>query len=172
MCRAWEEMPQVTVAAIEGFCLGGGVSLAVSCDLRLMGRSAYMRVPELELGFNMSWQTLPRLANLVGPARAKRIVLLAERIGAQEAESWGLADWVVEDGKTLEEARRVARRIAEMPPLPVRMTKQAVNAHVNALNHTASFMDADQFTLTLLTEDHREGLQAFLEKRKAKFKAG
>jgi enoyl-CoA hydratase/carnithine racemase len=170
MCRAWEQMPQVTIAAIEGYCLGGGVSLSVSCDFRVVGQSAQLAVPELKLAMNMSWQTLPRLTNLVGPSRAKRIVLLAEMIAADEALAWGLADWVVEDGQALPHAMAVAQQLAQKPPLPVFMTKKSINAHATALNHLASYMDDDQFTLATLTEDHLEGIAAYIEKRAPEFK--
>ena len=170
LCRAWESMSQVTIAAIEGFCLGGGVSLTVSCDFRVLGESARMSVPELKLAMNMSWQTLPRLTNLVGPARAKRIVILAEMIKAAQALDWGLADWVVEDGKALQKAMSLAEQVAAQPPLPVAMTKQAINAHATANNQLASYMDSDQFTLTLLSQDYMEGITSFFEKRPPKFK--
>jgi len=170
MCRAWERMPQITISAIEGMCIGGGVSLSVACDFRVLRQDAYFLIPELKLGFNMSWQTIPRLTNLIGPARAKRAILLAEKITADQALGWGLADYVASDRAAAEKALSLAEAIGERPPIPVRMTKQAVNAFANAFNETASFMDADQFTLTLLTEDHAEGLTAFLEKRKAHFK--
>jgi len=169
MCRAWEAVPQVTIAAVEGLCLGGGVSLAVSCDFRVLGKGAVLSVPELKLGMNMSWQTLPRLTNLVGPARAKRIVLLAEMIGAKEAEEWGLADWVAEEGQAYHKAMAIAEKVAERPPIPVFMTKESINAHATALNHAASYMDYDQFTLTTLAQDHLEGIAAFFEKRKPVF---
>lgn len=170
MCRAWEAVPQVTIAAIEGYCLGGGVSLAVSCDFRVLGKSARLSVPELKLAMNMSWQTLPRLTNLVGPAKAKRIVILAEMIAADQAEAWGLADWVVDEGRAFDEAMSIAEKIAAQPPIPVLMTKESINVHATALNHVASYMDYDQFTLTTLTRDHLEGGAAFLEKRKPDFK--
>jgi enoyl-CoA hydratase len=170
MCRAWEAVPQVTIAAIEGHCLGGGLSLAVSCDFRVLGKSALLSVPELKLGMNMSWQTLPRLTNLAGPARAKRIVLLSEMIGAKEAEQWGLADWVADEGQAFHKAMTIAEKVSERPPIPVFMTKESINAHATALNHAASYMDYDQFTLTTLAKDHQEGITAFLEKRKPVFK--
>ena len=170
MCRAWEEMPQITVVAIEGHCVGGGVSLAVSCDFRIVGSGSFFRVPELQLGMNMSWQTLPRLVHLVGPARAKRIVLLAERIDAETASNWGLADEITEDGRALNQAVKLAERIAELPPLPAKMTKQSINAIANALDNATSYMDADQFMLCQMTHDQAEAIAAFLEKRKPDFK--
>ncbi len=170
VCRAWEEMPQITITAIEGYCIGGGVSLAVSCDFRIIANNAYFRVPELSLGMNMSWQTLPRLVHLVGPARAKQIVILAEKIDSRTAINWGLAEFLAEDGEALSQAIELANKIAEMPPLPVKMTKQAVNAVTNALDSVASYMDTDQFILCQMTQDHSEALAAFFEKRKGTFK--
>lgn len=170
LCRAWEDVQQVTIAALEGHCIGGGVSLAVSCDFRVMAHGAFFRVPELVLGMNMSWQTLPRLVHLVGPARAKQIVILAEKISSRTALDWGLAEFSAEDGEALSQAVDLANRIADMPPLPVRMTKQAVNAVTNALDSVGSYMDIDQFILCQMTEDHGEALSAFFQKRKGTFK--
>ena len=169
MCQAWENMSQVTIAAIEGYCLGGGVSLTVSCDFRVLGAGARLSVPELKLAMNMSWQTLPRLTNLVGPAKAKRIVILGEMFDAGTALDWGWADWVVEEGRAFEEALAAAEKIAAQPPIPVAMVKEAINVHAAAHNHLASFMDRDQFALTMFSRDHVEGVTAFLEKRAPRF---
>ena len=170
MCRAWEEMAPLTVCAIEGFCIGGAVSLAVSCDFRVLAQGGHMRVPELELGMNMSWQTLPRLTRLVGPARAKEIVILAEPVGAEAALAWGLVERTAADGEALAVALELAGKAAAKPPLPVRMTKQAINAASGALDHASSFMDGDQFALCQLSEDHAEGVAAYLEKLPPIFK--
>lgn len=170
MCRAWEEMEQVTIAAIEGHCVGGAVSLAVSCDFRIIGRGSIFRVPELALGMNMSWQTLPRLVHLVGPERAKEIVILGEKIGSEQALNWGLAGDAADDGRVLAKAVELAKKVAAMPPLPVKMTKQAINEVTNALDRSASYMDTDQFMLCQMTEDHTEAVSAFLSKRKPAFK--
>jgi len=171
MCRAWHEMDQVTIAAIEGHCIGGGAALAVALDFRFCGRSAHFRVPEVELGMNMSWGTIPRMVQLCGPARTKQAVILAsDRIAAAEAHEWGLVEKVCDDGTTLDQAMAFAERIAIQPPIPVRMTKQTVNKIAGALDDLASHMDYDQFTLTSLSEDYREGVAAFLEKRKPRFK--
>lgn len=168
-CRAWEEMGPVTIAAIEGYCIGGGVSLALSCDFRIMAQSAYFRIPEIELGLNYSWGSIPRLLHLAGPARTKQMILLAEKISANTCLAWGLTERVVADGTTLDAAAAMAKKILEKPPIPVAMTKQAVTTIAAALDRAGIYMDADQFLLTTYTDDHREGVTAFLEKRKAKF---
>ena len=128
MCRAWWDMEQVTIAAIEGPCIGGGVALAVSLDFRFCGASAHFRIPEVALGMNMSWGSLPRLLALMGPARTKQAVILAaDRISSAEAHEWGLVEKVVADGQAVPEAMAFAERIAALPPLPVTMTKTSIN---------------------------------------------
>ena len=171
MCKAWHEMDQVTIAAIEGHCIGGGAALVVSLDFRTCGKSAHFRIPEVELGMNMSWGSVPRMLALMGPARTKQAVILAsDRIGAAEALDWGLVENVVEDGQALNAAMEFAERVAQQPPIPVRMTKRTVNRFAHALDDLGAHMDADQNVLTGLTEDYKEGTQAFREKRKPVFK--
>ena len=170
MCAAWERMEQVTIAAIEGFAIGGGAALAVSLDFRICGRGAHFRIPEVELGMNMSWGSIPRMVALMGPARTNQAVILAsDRIQADQALAWGLVEEVVDDGAALDAAMAFAARIAEQPPLPVRMSKTTVNKVAFALADSVSHMDPDQNVLSSLTEDYAEGTRAFREKRKPKF---
>ncbi|MBN1571834.1 MAG: enoyl-CoA hydratase/isomerase family protein [Deltaproteobacteria bacterium] len=170
MCKAWESLDQITIGAIEGFCIGGGVSLVSSLDFRVMAESSYIRVPEISLGMNMSWATLPRLVHLVGPARAKEIVIFAERVYGKDAYDWGFAQRLCPDGKAINEAKKIAGKVSKMPPVPVMMTKQTINALTTALDRTASYMDTDQYILSIMTEDFKEGVAAFMEKRDPKFK--
>jgi enoyl-CoA hydratase/carnithine racemase len=172
MCRAWEELQPLTISAIEGWCVGGGVALAVSTDLRVLGRSSGMYVPEIERGMNMSWGSVPRITNLVGPAKAKRIVVLAEKVMSERAVDWGLADEIAEDGAVLEAAMTMAERAASMPPVALRMCKQDINAYANALAHVSSHSDYDQYALAQSGEDYLEGVNAFLEKREPKYTGG
>ncbi|MBA4393626.1 MAG: enoyl-CoA hydratase [Desulfobacca sp.] len=168
MCQVWQDLPQVTFVAIEGFCIGGAVSLALSCDFRLMAEKAYLRIPEINLGMNYSWGSLPRLVNLVGPAKTKQWVMFAHKVEADEAFQSGFAQWTVPIGKTLEKARELAEKIARKPQSPILMTKQTVNALTTA-NQSIGHMDADQFALTVLSEDFQEGLEAFMSKREPVF---
>jgi enoyl-CoA hydratase len=170
LCAAWEALEPVTIVAIEGWCIGGGMALAVSCDWRVAADNAQLYVPELKLGMNMSWQSVPRFVNLIGPARTKQLLVLAEPLSAEEAKTWGLVDHLAPAGSALAIARELAAKVAAMPPVAVRMIKQAVNTSANALNHATSFMDADQFLLTQGMDDTREGITAFFEKRDAQFK--
>jgi len=169
MCRAWEELEPMTLCAIEGWCVGGGVALAVSCDLRIVGQSSTLYVPEVERGFNMGWGAVPRITNLTGPAKAKRIIVMAEQLNAQRAIDWGLADEIAEDGKVMEKALEMAHHIADLPPTGVRMIKKQINAHANALNATSAALDMEQFALIQGSEDCAEGIASFIEKRAPKY---
>jgi len=171
LSHAWQEMEQITIGAIEGFCIGGGVALAVALDFRVMARDAHLRVPEIGLGMNMSWQSIPRMLHLIGPARTKQAVILAaDRISAVEAHQWGLVEEVADPGKAFETAMAMAAKVAAQPPLSVAMTKLTVNRLTHVLDDLASHMDVDQFALASLTEDHKEGVDAFLGRRKPKFR--
>jgi len=171
MTRAWQDMEQITIGAIEGFCIGGGVALAVALDFRVMARNGHMRVPEVGLGMNMSWQSVPRMLHLMGPARTKQAVILADdRISAEQAYAWGLVEQVADPGNAFDDAMALAAKVAAQPPLSVAMTKLTVNRLTHALDDLTSHMDVDQFALTSTSEDHKEGVAAFLERRKPRFK--
>jgi enoyl-CoA hydratase len=119
----------------------------------------------------MSWGSMPRLLALMGPARTKQAVILAaDRITSSDARDWGLVETVVADGQVLSEAMAFAERIAVLPPLPVTMTKTSINRVAGAFDELAAHMDTDQFALASQTEDHKEGVTAFLERRKPRFR--
>lgn len=169
LCRAWEEIEAVTIVAIEGYCIGGACALALACDFRIMGEGASLRLPEVPLGINMSWNSVPRITTLAGPSRAKRFVIFGEAADAVTSLAWGLADEVTPKGGALAEARRWAEKVCALPPLPARMTKEAVNAQANLAHRAVSFMDRDQYLATSRSKDFGEGVGAFFEKRVAKF---
>lgn len=169
MCQAWEDLAPLTISAMEGWCVGGGVALSVATDLRVISSSGGMYVPEVERGMNMSWGSVPRITNLVGPARAKRIIVLAEKLTAETAVHFGLADELADPGSTLTKALELAQRAAEMPPVALRMCKRDINAYANALAAMASHSDYDDFALTSGSDDGQEGINSFLEKRPPNF---
>lgn len=157
LCRAWEEMPQTTIAAIEGPAVGAGCAIAISCDWRVMAEDAYLYVPEVKIGLTLQWQAIPRLVALVGPARAKRIVMLCEKIGARQALDWGLVEEIAPTGGAVDKALELARAACAMPPVIMTMSKQAINATAHANLHASSFMDAD---LSILVRDTEEAIEA------------
>lgn len=172
MCRAWREIEAVTIAAIEGYCIGGAAALAIACDFRVMAAGSYLRLPEAPLGMNMSWRSIPAIVALVGPARAKRFVMFGEAVDAGTCLDWGFADEMTPLGEALAGARRWAAKVAALPPLPVRMTKEAVNAVVDGGAHASIYMDRNQYLLATSSQDFQEGLAAFREKRPGRFTGG
>ncbi|MBZ4211409.1 MAG: enoyl-CoA hydratase/isomerase family protein [Rhodoferax sp.] len=153
MCQAWQDIPAMTIGAIEGHCIGGGAALAAALDWRVIGSSAWFWLPEIALGLPLGWGALPRLVSLLGPARAKRFIILGERLQGQQALDFGLAEYLVPDGQAEAEALKLAQRVVDLPEVAVTMSKQAVNASANALSHLASHMVSDQLALALASEE-------------------
>ena len=170
LCAAWEELEAMTFVAIEGWCVGGGVALAAAFDLRIAANGATFYIPEIERGMNMSWGSLPRIVNLVGPARAKQMVVLADRVPAQQAHDWGFVQYQTVPGNAFDQAMLLAQRAASMPPVQLRMCKQGINAYANALARATSTMDRDQYLLAQTSADFAEGVNSFLEKRPAQYR--
>lgn len=161
LCQAWEDMPQITVAAMEGLAVGAGCAIALACDWRVLASDAYLYVPEVKIGLNLQWGALPRLVTLVGPSKAKQITLLCEKMDPAMALDWGLIDAIADPGQTAAEATKMAERAASMPAATTRMVKEAVNATANALHRASSFADADQSALTRNYKDAVAAREAF-----------
>ena len=131
----------------RGWCVGGGVALATSCDLRLAETGAKFYVPEVERGLNMSWGSIPRLNALLGPAKTKRLLLLAEILSSPTAKDWGLIDGYLSQNKLKLETVKLAEKASEMPRLPFILTKESINNHANAMARAPSYNDQDIFSL-------------------------
>jgi enoyl-CoA hydratase len=166
MARAWEEVPQITISAIEGYCIGGGLALSAALDWRVIAEDAFVSLPEIALGIPLTWGTIPRLVNLLGPARAKRLTILCERIPAKDALQMGLVDYVVPSGKSLQKAKEVAKQILTLPRHSVRMSKETVNAYVNIGAHATGHMAHDQIALAAASKEARVAREAFAKRRK------
>jgi enoyl-CoA hydratase/carnithine racemase len=165
LCRAWEEMPQITIAAIEGYAVGGGLALSLACDWRVMATDAFVSLPEIALGIPLTWGTIPRLTNLLGPAKAKRLTILCERFGPEDALDMGLIDYVAPKGGALARARDIAAQALAMPAAAVRMSKESVNAAATALNHATGYMAHDQIALAAASAESRAARAAALKRK-------
>lgn len=158
------------IAAVEGYALGGGCELALCCDLIVAGASARFGQPEIRVGIMPGAGGTQRLPRIAGPYRAMKLLLTGEPVGAEEALSMGLVSEVVPDGSALERALAIAQTIASMPPLAVRAIKEAVQAGQNLPLEGALALERKAFQLLFDTEDQKEGMRAFLEKRKPVFR--
>ncbi|MEX0834207.1 MAG: enoyl-CoA hydratase/isomerase family protein [Actinomycetota bacterium] len=163
-------LPQPVIAAISGWCLGGGFELAMAADLRIADDSAEFGLPETGIGIIPSSGGTQRLVRLAGPARAKELILLGKRFGAREALDWGLVNEVVERGAALTRALDLAKELAEMPPLALQVAKQAVDAMSDSSREAGVLIERLAYGTLAQTEDAQEAAVAFTEKRDPKFK--
>ncbi len=169
LCMALEKINAFTICAIEGYCVGGGAAMALSCDMRVAGAGAKFYVPEVLRAMNLGWGAIPRLVNLIGPGRAKEVCILAERVDAESALRLGLIERCVTEGGALDVARQIAAVVAKRPPMATQMIKRSINAYAGAMSEVASFADGDQFLLAATSGDFDEGIASFMEKREPVF---
>lgn len=149
MIDAWQSIPAVTIAAVEGGAVGGGLGLCLACDWRVFARTAWGYVPEVKLGLNYGWGSLPRLTALAGPAKAKWISILCQRHDAAQLHQWNVVEQVAEPGQALQSALALAREVAVLPALAAQMIKKAVNVYSHALGAVASHSDMDDMLVCL-----------------------
>ena len=171
--RWWQaiaDVPQPMIAAVNGFALGGGLELAMCCDIIIAGRSARLGQPEVRVGIMPGAGGTQRLTRAVGKFRAMRMVLTGEVIGAEEAFAMGLVSKVVDDAAVYDSALEMARAIAALPPIAVQQAKEAVILGADASLGTALALERKALQLTFASADKTEGMRAFLEKRKPGFK--
>src|SRR5919112_1126112 len=162
--------PIPTIAAVNGYALGGGCEVALACDIRIAAENAVFGFPEVGLGILPGLGGTQRLPRLIGPALAKELIFTGRRIGAEEAREIGLVNRVVPEGEALKAARELAGEIAANGPLAVRHAKAAANRSTDVDLVSGLEYEADQFALLFATEDAREGMGAFVEKRKPDFR--
>jgi enoyl-CoA hydratase len=163
-----ENMRQVTIAAVNGFALGGGCEIAMACDIRVASENAKFAQPEVGLGTIPGFGGTQRLARLVGKGRAKELIFTTDMIDAQEAYRIGLANKVVPLPELLDKCKEMAKKIMAQSSYAVSLAKTAINAGLDMDLNSGLKLEAALFGLTFATADKKEGMTAFVEKRKEK----
>jgi enoyl-CoA hydratase len=165
-----ESLPKPVIAAINGYALGGGLELAMACDIRIAADTARLGQPEINLGLNPGYGGTQRLPRLVGKGMAKLLILSGDMIDAEEALRIGLVERVVPLAELMAETKALATKLAAKPPLALAACKEAINLGLEADLERGLSIESLEFGVLSTTEDYREGTSAFLEKRKPVFK--
>jgi enoyl-CoA hydratase len=164
-----ETMPKATIAAVNGFALGGGCELALACDFRYASSAAKLGQPEVNLGIIPGWGGTQRLARVCGVGIAKELVFTGRIVGAEEALRIGLVNAVFEPGELLERTLETAGLIASKGPLAIAAAKEATNRALQGAHAENLERESDRFGELFSSADAKEGMTAFLEKREARF---
>lgn len=167
--RLIEEMPKPSIAAINGFALGGGTEISIACDIRIASENAVFGQPEILIGLIPGWGGTQRLPRLVGMGIAKEIILGGGQINAQRAYEIGLVNKVVPQAVLMEETRKLAVKLASMPPFTLKMAKYSINYGYDLALDNAVKLELECCAQCFSTQDQKEGMKAFLEKRKPNF---
>jgi enoyl-CoA hydratase len=165
-----ERMGKPSIAAINGYALGGGCELAIACSMRIASRNALIGQPEVKIGIIPGYGGSQRLPRLIGKGMALEMILSGEPISADDALRWGLVNRVVAPEELLPAARALAQKIIAQAPLAIRYSLEAVNQGAEQPLDQALFLESSLFGMVFATEDMREGTEAFLEKRAPRFK--
>ena len=164
-----ERFPKPVIAAINGFALGGGCELALACHIRIASEKAQLGLPEVTLGIIPGYGGTQRMARLLGKAKAFELICTGDRIGATEAERIGLVNKVVPPDQLMQTAEEMAKKIVSRSPVAVRAAMEAINVGSEMSLEEGQVLESTLFGLMCATEDMREGMSAFLEKRPAQF---
>lgn len=166
-----EEMSKPVIAAINGFALGGGLELAIACDFRIAAEHAELGSPEIALGLIPGWGGTQRLVRLIGLAKAKELVMIpGNRLKADEALKIGLVNKVVHYEKLKDEVREMAKKLCDGPPVAMKYAKNALNFGTQVPLDAGLRLESSLMGLAFSTEDLKEGVEAFMSRRKAEFK--
>jgi enoyl-CoA hydratase len=165
-----ETMRKPTIAAINGFALGGGCELALACDLRYASSTARLGQPEINLGLTPGWGGTQRLARVCGLGFARELILTGRTIDATEALERGLVNAVFEPRELMEKARETARLLASKSPVALAFAKEATNLAFQGDHEDNLSQEVSLFSMLFSTEDAKEGMAAFIEKREPEFR--
>lgn len=168
--RKIELMEKPSIAAVNGFALGGGCELSMACDIRIASNKAKFGQPETGLGVTPGFSGTNRLSRLVGLAKAKELIFTCDIISAEEAFRIGLVNMVVDSEELMDRANEMAAKIISKGQLAIRYSKTAINRSYETDIETGNLIEKDLFGLCFATEDQKEGMRAFVEKRKPDFK--
>jgi enoyl-CoA hydratase len=168
--RQLEILPKPVIAAVNGFALGGGTEITLACDIRFASQKAVFGQPEILIGLIPGWGGTQRLARIVGMGRAKELILGGGQIDAQRAYEIGLVNRVVAPEALMEETLKFARKLAGMPAFAVKMAKHSINFGYDLSLDNACRLESECCAQCFSTDDQKEGMQAFLEKRKPVYK--
>ena len=168
--RQFETMGKPSIAAINGFCLGGGCEMALACSMRVASKTARIGQPEVKLGITPGYGGSQRLPRLVGKGHAHEMILTGEMISADEAARIGLVNRVTEPAELLSTCEGIAKKIIEKAPLAIKYSIEAIERGMEMPQEEGLYLEATLFGLCASTDDMREGTKAFLEKRPAQFK--
>lgn len=169
LMRAIREIHQPTICAVQGIATGAAGCIASACDFRIAAEGARIGYGEVKLGINLMWNALPLAIELVGNARAKRMVMRGDLVDAKTLLDWGFVDEIVAPANLDEAARAMAAHYTALPPIAVQMIKRSANACAGALSQAIMHADADQWLLSSRTPDFKEGVASFFEKRSPHF---
>lgn len=167
--RAIMDCPKPVIAAVEGYALGGGLELALCADIIVAGEGARLGLPEVKVGILPGGGGTQKLARLVGRQRSMLLLMTGKLFSAAEAHAMGIVSEVAPTGQALARALEIAREIAAMPPISIIQIKEIVNAGLDAPLETALMLERKALQLQFATSDQKEGMKAFMEKRKPKF---
>jgi len=165
-----ENLSIPVIAAIKGYALGGGCELALACDIRIAGESSKLGQPEVNLGVIPGFGGTQRLPRLIGTAKAKELIYTGDMVDANTAKEIGLVNRVVPDEEVIVEAMNLAKKISRKGPIAIRLAKEAIDYGMDMSLGDGVSLEAEKFSRCFATEDQKEGMRAFLEKRPVKFK--
>ena len=166
MAEAVTDMRALTIAAIHGHCVGGGLVLAASCDLRVATHDAVFSIPEVDLGIPLAWGGIPRLVREIGPAATKELVLTCRRFGSEEAKALGFLNTIVSGDELMSHVGQLADSLAAKPGYALRTTKQQVNAVTEEMAGTGrNAADADALVFAMHDEESRDASRRYLSER-------
>lgn len=165
--EAWSNTPQISIAAVHGHCVGGGVVLVSACDMRIAANDAVFSIPEVDLGIPLAWGGIPRLVREIGPALTKELVLTCRPFGAEEARTIGFLNRVVSAADLQSEAEKLAGELAGKPLFALRTTKEQVNAVMEEMVGTKrNAADADSLVYAMHDPESREASAKYLSQRR------